>query len=44
MDMPHGPDTYTLRVKEDISKWLKGKYYLRLYADENLKFEKVMEI
>ena len=40
----HNPEKYTYELKLNVTGWRSGKYYLSLYADENLKFKKMFEL
>lgn len=40
----HNPDKYTYKLKLNVTGWRSGKYYLNLYADENLKLKKMFEL
>ncbi|MFH2095366.1 MAG: hypothetical protein ABIJ16_06670 [Bacteroidota bacterium] len=41
VNKPHGPNQYLFPVKLDVYGWPKGKYYIRLFADGQMKEEKI---
>lgn len=44
VNRPHHRGEYTYRFTLDVANMPKGKYYLRLYADNQLKMGKVFEL
>ncbi len=44
VDKFHNPNTYSYEVKMSVDGWPKGKYYLRLVADNQKKLEKEFEL
>lgn len=44
VNRPHHRGEYTYRFTLDVANMPQGKYYLRLYADNQLKMEKVFEL
>lgn len=44
MNRPHHRGEYSYRFNLDVANWPQGKYYLRLYADNQLKMEKMFEL
>lgn len=44
VDKPQNPNKYNYPLELDVSKLPKGNYYLRLYADNQLHSEKIIEL
>lgn len=40
----HDPNTYTFEIKMSVDGWPKGKYFLRLVADNQKKLEREFEL
>lgn len=41
---PHNPRTYKYRFSLNVNTWPKGKYFLQLYVDNQMKMRKVFEL
>lgn len=41
---PHHPNKYNYRFNLNVAKWPKGKYYLLLYVDNQMKMKKEFEL
>jgi len=41
---PHHPNTYNYRFNLNVVQWPKGKYYLMLYVDNQMRLRKVFEL
>lgn len=41
---PHNPDKYNYEIRTSVYGYPKGKYYVRLYANDQMKLEKAIEL
>jgi hypothetical protein len=41
---PQNPDKYTYEIKTSVFGYPKGKYYVRLFANDQMKLEKIVEL
>jgi len=44
VDKPYNPGKYTYEMKLNVGNWPKGKYYVRLYMDNQRKVEREFEL
>lgn len=44
VDKAYNPGKYSYELKMNVSEWPKGKYYVRLYSDNQRKVERVFEL
>ncbi len=44
VNRPHNPNTYTYRFSLDVAKYPKGKYYVILYVDNQMRVRKEFEL
>lgn len=44
VDKVHNPNTYSYEIKMSVDGWPKGKYFLRLVADNQKKLEKEFDL
>lgn len=44
VDKPYSPGKYSYEVKLNVGNWERGKYYVRLYADNQRKLEREFEL
>jgi hypothetical protein len=44
VNKPHHPDKYVHRFSMDVANWPKGKYYMILYVDNQLRIKREFEL
>jgi len=44
VNKPHNPNKYTYEIKTSVYGYPKGKYFVRLFNDTQMKLEKTIEL